>query len=117
MKQIGREKRHERITKHLQGTENKPRLVVFRSKKHVYAQLVRDDIQKVIAGSSTLSKDFKSKNIKSGNKEAAKIIGKLIAKKSIKLGIKEVCFDRAGYKYHGRIQALAEGAREGGLKF
>ncbi|MDP2923924.1 MAG: 50S ribosomal protein L18 [Candidatus Omnitrophota bacterium] len=117
MKGINRQKRHQRTTKNMQGGENKPRLVIFRSKKHIYAQLVRDDIQKVVVGCSTLSKDFKSKNMKSTNKEAAKEVGKLIAEKALKLGIKEVCFDRAGYKYHGRIEALSQGAREGGLKF
>lgn len=117
MKLPQRERRHERVTKKVQGTSTKPRLVIFRSKKHIYAQLVKDDANSVITGCSTLSKEFKGKNIKSGNKEAAKEIGKLIAAKAISLGIKEVCFDRAGYRYHGRVQALSEGAREGGLKF
>jgi large subunit ribosomal protein L18 len=112
-----RERRHERVTRKVQGTAVKPRMVVFRSKKHIYAQLVKDDANMVIAGCSTLSKEFKAKNMKSGNKEAAKEIGKLIAAKAISLGIKEVCFDRAGYRYHGRVQALSDGAREGGLKF
>jgi len=112
-----RERRHERVTRKVQGTAVKPRLVVFRSKKHIYAQLIKDDAGAVITGCSTLSKEFKSKNIKTGNKEAAKEVGKLIAAKAIALGIKEACFDRAGYKYHGRVQALSEGAREGGLKF
>ncbi|MDD4955565.1 MAG: 50S ribosomal protein L18 [Candidatus Omnitrophica bacterium] len=117
MKLPQRQRRHERVTKKVQGTTDKPRLVVFRSKKHMYAQLIKDDVNTVIAGCSTLSKEFKAKNMKSTNKEAAKEIGKLIAAKAISLGIKEVCFDRAGYKYHGRVQALSEGAREGGLKF
>jgi large subunit ribosomal protein L18 len=117
MKQFGREKRHKRITKNMQGSSQRPRLALFRSKKHIYAQLVRDDNQAVITGCSTLSEDFKSRNIKSTNKEGAKEVGKLIAQKALKLGIKQVAFDRAGYKYHGRVQALAEGAREGGLIF
>ncbi len=117
MKLPQRERRHERVTKKVQGTSAKPRLVVFRSKKHIYAQLIKDDANSVVTGCSTLSKEFKDKNIKSTNKEAAKEIGKLIAAKAVALGIKEVCFDRAGYKYHGRVQALSEGAREGGLKF
>ncbi len=117
MKLPQRERRHERVTKKVQGTSAKPRLVVFRSKKHIYAQLIKDDVNSVVTGCSTLSKEFKDKNIKSTNKEAAKEIGKLIAAKAVALGIKEVCFDRAGYKYHGRVQALSEGAREGGLKF
>jgi large subunit ribosomal protein L18 len=117
MKQANREKRHNRITRKVQGTQNKPRLTVFRSKKHIYAQLVRDDSQKVVTGCSTLSAEFKAKKMKSNDKQAAKEIGKLIAAKAQKLDIKEVSFDRAGYKYHGRVAALAEGAREGGLKF
>jgi len=117
MKQIGRKRRHKRITKRVKGTEKMPRLVVFRSKKHIYTQLIRDDIQKVAGGCSTLSREFRDKNIKTTNKEAAKEIGKMIAQKAKGLGIKNVCFDRGGYKYHGRVKSLAEGAREGGLSF
>lgn len=101
----------------MKGTVEKPRLVVFRSNSHMYAQLVDDISSKVIFGMSTLSKDFKAKKIKSKNKEAAKELGKLFAQSINTKGIKEVCFDRAGYKYHGRVKALAQGVREGGLKF
>ncbi|MCM8832232.1 MAG: 50S ribosomal protein L18 [Candidatus Omnitrophica bacterium] len=114
---ILRKKRHLRIRKHLKGTQEKPRLVVFRSNKHIYAQLIDDEKAITITSCSTLSKEFKALGLKSTNKEAAYQVGKLIAKKILDLGIKEVCFDRAGYKYHGRVKALAEGAREGGLKF
>ncbi|MFA6281349.1 MAG: 50S ribosomal protein L18 [Candidatus Omnitrophota bacterium] len=117
MKQPGRKGRHERVTDRMQGTATKPRLVVFRSKKHIYAQLINDDQNKAIAGCSTLGKEFKAKNIKTSDKTAAKEIGKLIAEKALALGIKEACFDRAGYLYHGRVEALSQGAREGGLKF
>jgi len=117
MKLKGRTRRHKRITKKMKGQENKPRLVVFRSSKHIYAQLVNDSSQKVIAGCSSLAKDFKDKKVKSAGVEGAKEIGKLLAQKASKLGVKEICFDRAGYLYHGRIKALAEGVREGGLKF
>lgn len=117
MKKIGRLYRHKRITKRVKGAEKKPRLVVFRSKKHIYAQLVNDEKDKVITGCSTRSKDFKAKGIKTTNKQAAKEVGKLIAGQSVKLGIKTVSYDRGGYKYHGRIESLAQGAREGGLKF
>ncbi len=117
MKLEGRARRHKRILKKTRGTEERPRLVVFRSKKHIYAQLVDDQKQRVITGCSTLSKEFRELKIKSTNKEAAKEVGKLIAKKAQERGITKVCFDRAGYKYHGRVRALAEGAREGGLKF
>ncbi|MEI8350352.1 MAG: 50S ribosomal protein L18 [Candidatus Omnitrophota bacterium] len=117
MQTSGRIRRHTRVTKKVQGTATKPRLAIFRSSKHIYAQLVQDESGKVLIGCSTLSKEFKAKNLKTANKEAAKEIGKLIAQKAIAIGIKEVCFDRGGYKYHGRVAALSEGAREGGLKF
>lgn len=117
MRQIGRGRRHKRITKKLKGDQDMPRLVVFRSKKHIYAQLVNDAAQKVIAGCSTLSKEFKDKKIKSSDKTAAKELGKMISSKALTLGVKAVSFDRGGYKYHGRVKSLADGAREGGLKF
>ncbi len=117
MKLPGREGRHKRVTDKMQGTAAKPRLVVFRSKKHIYAQLINDAENKAITGLSTLSEEFKAKKMKPSNKDAAKEVGKLIAEKALALGIKEICFDRAGYKYHGRVQALSDGAREGGLKF
>ncbi|UCG35128.1 MAG: 50S ribosomal protein L18 [Candidatus Omnitrophota bacterium] len=117
MKLKGRTRRHKRITKKMKGQKKKPRLVVFRSNKYIYAQLVNDDSQKVVTGCSTLTKEFKEKKIKSAGIEAAKELGKLLAQKASKLGVKEVCFDRAGYRYHGRVKALADGVREGGVKF
>lgn len=117
MKKIGREHRHKRITKKTQGLSQRPRLVIFRSKRHIYAQLIDDSQDKVITGCSTLSKVFKSKGLKTSDKGAAKEIGKLIATQAVELGIKAVSFDRGGYKYHGRVESLAQGAREGGLKF
>lgn len=118
MKFSGRKRRHKRITKNMQGSSTKPRLAVFRSRKHIYAQLIDDSVQKVIAGFSTLSKEFKDKHSESSVKKVkARQIGKLFAQKVLSKGIKEVCFDRGGYKYHGRLKELADGAREGGLKF
>lgn len=117
MRQIGRARRHKKIVKKAKGTEQRPRLVVFRSKKHIYAQIINDLEGKVIACCSTLSKDFKGLNTKSSDKEAAGKIGDLIAKKGVAAGIKKVCFDRGGYKYHGRVESLAQGARKGGLEF
>jgi len=117
MKQIGRSRRHKRIAKKAKGTEQRPRLVVFRSKKHIYVQIINDTERKVVIGCSTLSKDFKGFSIKGGNKAAAEKIGELIAKKAEALGIKKVCFDRGGYKYHGRVKSLAQAARKGGLEF
>lgn len=116
MKLESRKQRHLRVTKKMKGTEERPRLVVFRSKKHIYAQLVNDIASRVIGGCSTLTKEFRENNSKSSTQEAAKEVGRLIAKKALNLGIKKVCFDRAGYKYHGRVKALAQGAREGGLE-
>ncbi|RKY39351.1 MAG: 50S ribosomal protein L18 [Candidatus Omnitrophota bacterium] len=117
MKLVGRERRHLRIRKKIKGTHQRPRVVVFRSNKHIYAQLVNDEEQKVSTGCSTLSKEFKEKKIKSSTKEGAKEVGKILAKKLIDLGIKKISFDRAGFKYHGKVKALAEGLREGGIEF
>lgn len=117
MKKIGRQQRHRRIAKKIRGSDSQPRLVIFRSKKHIYAQLVNDSIQKVLAGCSTLSKEFKTKNEKTTGKDAAREIGKTIAQKALSLGIKSIRYDRGGYKYHGRVKSLAEGAKKGGLNF
>ena len=117
MKKLGRERRHKRIVKKIKGSKEQPRLVVFRSKKHIYAQLINDAAQESITSSSTLGKEFKGKGIKTANKEGARELGKIIATKALAAGIKKVCFDRGGYRYHGRIKSLAEGVREGGLKF
>ncbi len=127
MKQIARSRRHRRVTKKIKGTTERPRLVVFRSKKHMYAQIVDDSQQKVIAGCSTLGKIFlekanskkeeKTATLKISGREAAKRVGGIIAKVVTQKGIKKVSFDRGGYKYHGRVKSLADGAREGGLQF
>jgi large subunit ribosomal protein L18 len=115
MKTISRARRHTRITRNLKGTSDKPRLVIFRSNKHISAQLIDDAAQKTLLSFSTLSKEFTLKP--TSNKTAAKAAGKIIAEKALKLGIKNICFDRAGYLYHGRVKEFAQGAREGGLKF
>ena len=107
-------KRHMRIRNKISGTPERPRLNVFRSGKHIYAQII-DDINGVtLVSASTMDKDFDGYG---GNKGAAKKIGKTIAERAAKKNITEVIFDRGGYVYHGRIKELAEGAREGGLKF
>lgn len=116
-KQRIRIKRHARIRKKITGTSIKPRLVVFKSLNHIYAELV-DDVKRVtLASASTLSKEFKGTLKNTGNIEAAKKVGELIAKKAIEAGIKEIVFDRGGYIYHGRVKAVAEASREKGLKF
>lgn len=109
-----RKKRHLRVRKKIFGTSEVPRLSVYRSEKNIYAQII-DDVKKItLVSASSLDKDFEGSG---NNREAAKTVGKVIAGKAIDKGIKEVVFDRGGYIYHGRVQNLAEGAREGGLQF
>lgn len=107
-------KRHARVRAKISGTPERPRLNLFRSAKHIYAQLIDDTQGVTLVSASTLEKDFTGNG---GNKEAARKIGEIIAARAIEKGISEVVFDRSGYIYHGRVQELAEGAREGGLKF
>lgn len=112
-----RKQRHVRVRKKVFGTAQRPRLNVFRSSNHIYAQLI-DDLQGVtLASVSTLDKDVKAEAAYGGNKHAAKIVGKAIAEKAKAAGIKEVVFDRGGFLYHGRVRELAEAARETGLQF
>ena len=107
-------KRHLRVRSKISGTAECPRLDVFRSNSNIYAQLI-DDVKGVtLAAASTVEKDFEGAK---GNKEAARKVGQLIAKRAIEKGIECCVFDRGGYIYHGRVKELAEGAREGGLKF
>ncbi len=113
-KNVARLKRHARVRNKISGTAARPRLNVFRSAKHIYAQLIDDAAGVTLASASTLEKGFEGYG---GNKEAAKKVGLSIAKKAQEKGISEVVFDRGGYIYHGRVKELAEGAREGGLKF
>lgn len=114
-KNIARKKRHQRVRLKVAGTSERPRLCVRRSSKHIYAQLIDDVKMVTIASASTLDKDLKLDS--TSNKEAAREVGKLIAKRAIEAGHKEVVFDRGGYIYHGRVKELAEGAREAGLVF
>lgn len=109
-----RQKRHLRVRNRVAGTAERPRLNVFRSLAHIYAQVIDDEKGMTLAAASSLDKDF---NGKGGNIAAAKAVGAAIAKKALEKGITEVVFDRGGYIYHGRVAALAEAAREGGLKF
>ena len=113
-RKAARAKRHTRVRAKISGTPECPRLNVFRSAKHIYAQLIDDVNGVTLCSASSLSKDFEGNG---GNKAAAREIGKMIAEKAIAQGITEVVFDRGGYLYHGRVSELAEGAREGGLKF
>ncbi|MCD6218872.1 50S ribosomal protein L18 [Candidatus Calescamantes bacterium] len=116
-KEERRKRRHLRIRKKIFGTKERPRLAVFRSQKHIYAQLVDDEEGKVLLAVSSLSPEFKKEKAKGQNIEGAKLVGKLLAQKAVKKKILQVAFDRGGYKYQGRVRALAEEARKGGLKF
>ncbi|MFZ5752935.1 MAG: 50S ribosomal protein L18 [Bacillota bacterium] len=112
-----RQKKHLRIRKRIQGTLERPRLAVYRSLKHMYAQLI-DDVKGVtLVSASTLETGIKEQIENGGNMDAAKKVGELLAKKAIEKGITNVVFDRGGNLYHGRVKAVAEGAREGGLQF
>ena len=106
--------RHRRVRGKVSGTSECPRLNVFRSSKNIYAQVIDDVAGVTLAAASTLDKEFAGYG---GNKEAARKVGEMIAKRAIDKGITEVVFDRGGYIFHGRVKELAEGAREGGLKF
>ena len=106
--------RHVRVRAKISGTSARPRLNVFRSAKHIYAQLIDDVAGVTLCSASTMDKEFEGKG---GNKEASKKVGQMLASRALEKGITEVVFDRSGYLYHGRVKELAEGAREGGLKF
>lgn len=112
-----RKKRHQRVRAKVSGTPERPRLNVSRSLQHIYAQLIDDTTGHTLASASTVEADLRSELPSGGNVEAAKAVGKRIAAKALEIGVTTVVFDRGGYKYHGRIQALADSAREGGLAF
>jgi large subunit ribosomal protein L18 len=114
-KQDRRDRLRFRIRKTISGTDQRPRLAVFRSNKEIYAQLIDDVSGKTITAASSRDKDI---DVSKVNKvEAAKLVGKAVAERAVKAGVETVSFDRGGYLYHGRVKSLAEGAREGGLKF
>ncbi|SDN58869.1 large subunit ribosomal protein L18 [Fictibacillus solisalsi] len=114
-KNVARKKRHARVRRSVIGTAERPRLNVFRSSKHIYAQLIDDVNGVTIASASSMDKEVGIEN--GGNVEAAKAIGEAIAKRGSEKGVKVVVFDRGGYLYHGRVKALADAAREAGLEF
>jgi len=115
-KVIARMRRRRRIRKKIRGTEERPRLSVFRSARHVYAQIIVDVSGETLASASTMCGEIRGRG-KTGNIEAAKKVGALLAKRAGKRGIQSVTFDRGAYRYHGRVKALAEAARENGLAF
>ena len=116
-KNAKRLQRHKRVRRKVFGTPQRPRLCVFRSSNNIYAQIIDDTNRVTLVAASSLDEAVKGAVIHTGNKEAAKLVGEMVAKKAVEKGITEVVFDRGGYIYHGRIKELAEGAREAGLKF
>jgi large subunit ribosomal protein L18 len=112
-----RKKRHARIRRRVSGVPERPRMCVFRSDRHIYVQIIDDTTGKILASASTLSKEFKEQGLKGSGVPGAKAIGALIAQRAGEKSIGQVVFDRSGFIYHGRIKALADAAREKGLKF
>ncbi len=110
-----RRRRH--VRRRVRGTAERPRLSVFRSHKHIYAQLIDDIAGRTLASASTKDKDLAGQVKSGGNKEAATLVGKALGERGVAAGVNDVAFDRGSYKYHGRVAALADGAREAGLKF
>jgi large subunit ribosomal protein L18 len=114
---LARQRRHRRVRKKAVGTAERPRLNVFRSLKHIYAQVIDDDKGHTLAAASTLDPELRGKLNGITKTEQAKLVGELLAERALARGVKRVVFDRGGYKYHGRVKALAEGSRGGGLEF
>jgi large subunit ribosomal protein L18 len=110
-----RQKRHDRIRLHLEGTGTRPRLAVFRSLNHIYAQVIDDASGRTLATASTVEKELRSS--KQTKTDEAKVVGRLVAERAKAAGVERVVFDRAGFRYHGRIKSLADAAREAGLEF
>jgi len=116
-KRMARLKRKKRVRKTMWGTTDRPRMSVFRSSRHIYAQVIDDDSGMTLVAASSLSKDMSTTASEGGKVGMAKKVGELVAEKALAKGIKKISFDRSGYKYHGRVRSLAEGAREKGLEF
>jgi large subunit ribosomal protein L18 len=116
-KVLSRQRRHRRVRARVTGTAQRPRLNVFRSLLNIYAQVIDDEAGHTLASASTIDPEVRTQLEGKRKTEAARIVGKVVAERAKKAGINQVVFDRGGYKYHGRVAALAEGAREGGLEF
>ena len=116
-RRIARLRRHERVRKHVVGTPERPRLNVFRSLRHIYAQVIDDSQANTLVSASTVDREIEAQVQGLKKTEQAHMVGKVLAERAVSQGIKQVVFDRGGYKYHGRVKALADGAREGGLEF
>jgi large subunit ribosomal protein L18 len=116
-KQLGRTRRHYRVRKKVIGVSGRPRLAVFRSNKHIAAQVIDDQTGRTLASASTVEKDLRSGVGQTGNKAAATTVGRLVAERAKAAGVSRVVFDRGGFLYHGRVAAVADAAREAGLEF
>jgi len=117
VKDEARQRRHKRLRKKVSGTVERPRLCVFKSLNNIYAQIIDDMKGRTLVSASTMDKELRNASGHKGNAAAAKQVGLLIASRAAQHGVKKIVFDRGGYKYHGRIKALADGVREGGLEF
>jgi large subunit ribosomal protein L18 len=115
--EVRRQRRQKHVSKRLEGTPERPRLAIFRSSKHIYAQVINDASGTTLAAASTLDPEIRSQHAYGGNKAAAAVVGRVVAERARQAGIDKICFDRRSYKYHGRVEALANAAREAGLKF
>lgn len=116
-KAVRRLRRHKRVRSQVSGTPSKPRLAVYKSVKHIHAQIIDDLAGKTLAAASSIEPSAQAPEVKSGNSKSAALVGKLLAERAKKAGVSAVCFDRGGFKFHGRVKALADAAREAGLKF
>lgn len=114
---LRRQRRHLRVRQKVRGTPERPRLCVFRSLVHIYAQVIDDEAGRTLAAASTLDPEIREQAAAVKKTDAGRLVGHLIARRALERGIRRVVFDRGGYRYHGRVRALAEGAREGGLEF
>lgn len=117
VKEEARQRRHKRLRKKVSGSIARPRLCVYKSLNHIYAQIIDDTKGHTLITASTLDKELKGDSGHKGNTAMAKRVGLLIASRAVQLGVRKIVFDRGGYIYHGRLKALADGAREGGLEF
>ncbi len=115
--QQARQRRHLRVRQRVVGTPERPRLNVFRSDKHIYAQVIDDSAGHTLASASTVDVQLRSEAAKKSKTDAARLVGRLVAQRALEAGIRQVVFDRGGYQYHGRVKALADAAREAGLEF
>ena len=116
-RRVARLRRHRRVRKRIVGTSERPRLNVFRSLRHIYAQVIDDGREYTVVSASTIDREIEAQLQGLTKIEQARVVGKVLAERALSQGIKKVIFDRGGYKYHGRVKALADAAREGGLEF